>query len=173
MELITYEADGDAVRAGYRCACGCTPSSTYSRGGEVTTHVCCCGNQFAVGRDAQSHVMPREGFHLETAGLSAPWGEAINVAWMVGPSVHPEPTDTSTGDHSHDHGHTHGDDLAVSGGAVMDPVCGMSVEPATALEKGLHSDYKDTDYYFCGKGCKLEFDEDPERYLDPAHVPSM
>ena len=30
-----------------------------------------------------------------------------------------------------------------------------------------------SDYFFCGKGCKLEFDDDPERYLDPSYVPSM
>ena len=53
----------------------------------------------------------------------------------------------------------------------MDPVCGMSVEPATALEKGLHSDYKDTDYYFCGKGCKLEFRRGPGALPGPRARP--
>lgn len=38
---------------------------------------------------------------------------------------------------------------------TMDPVCGMSVEPATATASGLHSRYEGRDYYFCGKGCKL------------------
>jgi Cu+-exporting ATPase len=57
--------------------------------------------------------------------------------------------------------------------SVVDPVCGMTVEPATAREQGLHSTYQGRDYYFCGKGCKLEFDDDPEHYLDSAHVPSM
>ena len=56
---------------------------------------------------------------------------------------------------------------------VIDVVCGMTVDPETARAKGLHSTYRDTDYFFCGRGCKLEFDEDPEKYLDPAHVPSM
>jgi hypothetical protein len=28
-------------------------------------------------------------------------------------------------------------------------------------------------YYFCGKGCKLEFGDDPGTYLDPSHTPSM
>jgi Cu+-exporting ATPase len=54
-----------------------------------------------------------------------------------------------------------------------DPVCGMTVELEAARAKGLHSRYRDVDYYFCGKGCKLDFDEDPERYLDPSYVPSM
>ena len=54
-----------------------------------------------------------------------------------------------------------------------DPVCGMTVEPVGASAKGLNSTYQGTEYYFCGKGCKLDFDEDPERYLDPGYVPSM
>jgi len=49
----------------------------------------------------------------------------------------------------------------------------MSVATAVAVGRGLHSSYGDTDHYFCGRGCKLDFDEDPERYLDPGYVPSM
>jgi YHS domain-containing protein len=56
---------------------------------------------------------------------------------------------------------------------AIDPVCGMIVQIATATEKGLHTRHEDKDYVFCGKGCKLEFDDDPGKYLDPAYVPSM
>ena len=56
---------------------------------------------------------------------------------------------------------------------ARDPVCGMSVDPDVARSKGLHSRLGDRDYFFCGKGCKLEFDDDPERYLDPSYAPSM
>jgi Cu+-exporting ATPase len=28
-------------------------------------------------------------------------------------------------------------------------------------------------YYFCGKGCRLDFLDDPERFFDPGHMPSM
>jgi YHS domain-containing protein len=56
---------------------------------------------------------------------------------------------------------------------ATDPVCGMTVQIPTAMEKGLHSTYQGTDYVFCGKGCKLEFDGDPGMYLDPSYVPSM
>ena len=59
------------------------------------------------------------------------------------------------------------------GQAVIDPVCGMTVDPASAREKGLTSRHKDIDYYFCGRGCQLEFGDDPGRYLDPNYVPSM
>lgn len=43
-----------------------------------------------------------------------------------------------------------------------DPVCGMTVEEATAKWKW---DYKGTTYYFCGKGCMVAFQKDPEKFL--------
>jgi YHS domain-containing protein len=55
----------------------------------------------------------------------------------------------------------------------IDPVCGMTVDVKVAESKGLHSRHLDIDYWFCGKGCKLDFDEEPDRFLDPAHQPSM
>jgi P-type Cu+ transporter len=56
---------------------------------------------------------------------------------------------------------------------AVDPVCGMTVDIPAAMTKGLHSTHAGSEYVFCGRGCKLEFDEDPERYLDPGYVPSM
>jgi YHS domain-containing protein len=45
---------------------------------------------------------------------------------------------------------------------VKDPVCGMEIDPATAAGK---SEYKGQTYYFCSKGCKRDFDKDPEKYI--------
>jgi YHS domain-containing protein len=56
---------------------------------------------------------------------------------------------------------------------ATDPVCGMTVVRESARARGLYSTHKDIDYFFCGRGCKLDFDEDPERYLDPDYMPSM
>jgi len=167
MHLTSYETEGQTVRAGYTCPCGCKPTIDYERGGQMEANICCCGNEFVVGRDAERLLAPRDGFRLETETRVAPWGETITAAWLVGPSVHPEPAGAHAHDHGHDDGHGGG------GQTVVDPVCGMSVEPATAMEKGLHSQHKGADYYFCGKGCKLDFEDDPERFLDPAYVPSM
>jgi YHS domain-containing protein len=64
-------------------------------------------------------------------------------------------------------------DEEAAGRQVIDPVCGMAVEAEAARAAALHSTYEGTDYFFCGRGCKLEFDEDPERYLDSGYVPSM
>jgi YHS domain-containing protein len=52
---------------------------------------------------------------------------------------------------------------------VTDPVCGMEVETESAEHT---SEYKGAKYYFCSKGCKLDFEEDPERYLDTSYTPS-
>jgi YHS domain-containing protein len=168
MDLTLIEAGTSALRAGYACPCGCTPSVEYVRGAELAEEGCCCGNHFAVGPHAGAGLAPRVGFVPELQTFAAPWGERLEAAWLVGPSVHGP---TADGAHGHEHGeHEEG---AAIGAKAIDPVCGMTVEPATAREKGLHSSYKGADYFFCGKGCKLEFDEDPERYLDPSYVPSM
>ena len=63
--------------------------------------------------------------------------------------------------------------LPVPGEDNLDPVCGMNVEPEEARASGLLSRHADTDYFFCGRGCKLDFEEDPARYLDPGYTPSM
>lgn len=56
---------------------------------------------------------------------------------------------------------------------VKDPVCGMDIVMEEARQAGLTSRYRDQEYAFCGRGCKLEFDEDPARFLAPDYVPSM
>ena len=54
-----------------------------------------------------------------------------------------------------------------------DPVCGMTVDPVQARAKGLASTYEDHQYVFCGKGCFLEFRDDPETFLKPGFTGSM
>jgi Cu+-exporting ATPase len=53
---------------------------------------------------------------------------------------------------------------------AIDPVCGMEVDTTTST---LFLEHDGTTYWFCGKGCLLDFQEDPERYLAPDHTPSM
>jgi YHS domain-containing protein len=45
---------------------------------------------------------------------------------------------------------------------VKDLVCGMDVDPKTSA---FRSDYKGQKFYFCSKGCKTDFDRDPEKYI--------
>ena len=47
---------------------------------------------------------------------------------------------------------------------VKDPVCGMSVSPATAKWKHTH---EGTTYYFCNPRCAERFSADPQKYLAP------
>lgn len=54
-----------------------------------------------------------------------------------------------------------------------DPVCGMHVDPEAARAKGLATTHAGREYVFCGKGCFLEFRDDPAPFLDPNYKPSM
>lgn len=51
---------------------------------------------------------------------------------------------------------------------AIDPVCGMTVDPAQAAAA---FDYQERTYYFCSKGCAAKFQADPEKYLHPAAKP--
>jgi Cu+-exporting ATPase len=47
-------------------------------------------------------------------------------------------------------------------GAALDPVCGMTVDPAKAAG---HYEYKGATYHFCSQHCVHAFKADPEKYL--------
>src|SRR5450756_144317 len=53
---------------------------------------------------------------------------------------------------------------------VRDPVCGMSVDPATATQR---VESAGTTYYFCSAGCKETFDKDPGRYVGRSKAASV
>lgn len=48
-------------------------------------------------------------------------------------------------------------------GVATDPVCGMTVDPATARSH-VHAGHT---YHFCSQGCQTKFAADPEKYLAP------
>jgi Cu+-exporting ATPase len=54
--------------------------------------------------------------------------------------------------------------LAVTGAAAVDPVCGMTVQPATAAGS---YEYQGKTYYFCATSCLTKFRTDPNHYLTP------
>jgi len=47
---------------------------------------------------------------------------------------------------------------------VVDPVCGMTIDPADAAGQ---FDYKGRIYYFCAESCLEQFRQDPEQFLTP------
>jgi YHS domain-containing protein len=53
---------------------------------------------------------------------------------------------------------------------AIDPVCGMEVDTTTST---LSLEYDGDTYWFCGKGCLLDFQEEPERFLASDLPPSM
>ncbi len=56
---------------------------------------------------------------------------------------------------------------------VTDPVCGMSVQLAVARPAELTYLHEGVEYGFCGRGCRLEFEDDPATYLAPDYQPTM
>jgi YHS domain-containing protein len=56
---------------------------------------------------------------------------------------------------------------------TIDPVCGMTVDLAQAEAAGLTTEHEGKVYAFCGRGCLLEFRDDPATFLDPGYTPSM
>ena len=58
--------------------------------------------------------------------------------------------------------HSHGA-LAGPTVGVIDPVCGMTVDPKTAEHR---ADYKGQAYFFCSGRCKAKFQANPMKYLD-------
>jgi YHS domain-containing protein len=48
---------------------------------------------------------------------------------------------------------------------VLDPVCGMRVDPSKAAASINH---RGVTVYFCGQGCAAKFRASPEKYLEAA-----
>jgi len=53
------------------------------------------------------------------------------------------------------------------GRTATDPVCGMTVDPATAKER---AEYRGTTYHFCSADCRAAFERDPGRYVPSVDV---
>src|SRR5690606_5959989 len=64
----------------------------------------------------------------------------------------------------HDCGPGHGAD---AGELVIDPVCGMTVDPR---KTGHHATHAGQEYHFCSAGCRAKFVGDPEGYLNKSVV---
>ncbi len=48
---------------------------------------------------------------------------------------------------------------------VVDPVCGMKIDPAKAVGSSL---FKGQTVHFCSRGCEAKFDSSPAQYAGPA-----
>jgi Cu+-exporting ATPase len=72
------------------------------------------------------------------------------------------------GGHDHATGHDHHDHHTHSPATVRDPVCGMTVDPATSKRR---FDYRGETYHFCSAGCRTKFAADPVSYLEKDSKP--
>ncbi len=61
------------------------------------------------------------------------------------------------------------DNVSKAATLVIDPVCGMDVNPATSKHQ---VDHAGKSYFFCCAGCAEKFKSNPEKYLNPATRPS-
>lgn len=178
MQLNILEVTADLVRAGYACPCGCNPTVAYARHAGAAYDSCCCGNEFAFGPPTEIRLPDREGFERSTARLPAPWGDSLEAVWLIGPSTHDAAVEHDQTHHEHESDHRElpmapTQRAAEATDGALDPVCGMTVDRETQRAKGLVSTYEGREYFFCGKGCKLDFEEDPARYFDPTYQPTM
>jgi Cu+-exporting ATPase len=64
--------------------------------------------------------------------------------------------------------HSHHDHSARTVATVRDPVCGMTVDPATSKHR---FDYRGEAYHFCSAGCRTKFAADPASYLEKDSKP--
>src|SRR5437868_10953821 len=69
------------------------------------------------------------------------------------------------GDHA---GHGHHPRHAEPKTVVRDPVCGMTVVPATSKH---HFEYRGETFHFCSAGCRTKFAANPAKYLDKTSAP--
>ena len=62
-----------------------------------------------------------------------------------------------------------GDAPGATAAKAKDPVCGMSVDPATAKHRAEHDGQE---FFFCSAACRAKFLADPARYLRPGPPPA-
>lgn len=56
--------------------------------------------------------------------------------------------------------------LASTNKEIIDPVCGMEVEPGSTR---LVTVYQGHSYWFCARACREAFEKNPRKYLKPKH----
>ena len=70
--------------------------------------------------------------------------------------------------HEHHNRNDNASTTSVPDKTVTDPVCGMTVDPATTPH---HYHYRDRAYYFCSASCQTKFAADPTHYLKDKAAP--
>uniref|UniRef100_UPI0002E1F037 heavy metal translocating P-type ATPase n=1 Tax=Bradyrhizobium sp. (strain ORS 278) TaxID=114615 RepID=UPI0002E1F037 len=116
-----------------------------------------CG--MSVDPATSTHRFEHDGrtFHFCCAGCRTKF--AADPAKYLAPAAASATTGACCGGHEH-----HAHDAA----KVMDPVCGMSVDPATSKHRFDHQGHT---FHFCSAGCRTKFAADPATYLETRAPP--
>ncbi|MGJ4880413.1 heavy metal translocating P-type ATPase [Bradyrhizobium sp. HKCCYLRH1065] len=96
-------------------------------------------------------------FHFCSAGCRAKF--AADPANYLATAAAPAAAQSCCGGHDH---HEH--DPAT----VIDPVCGMSVDPVTSTHRFDHQGHT---FHFCSAGCRTKFAAEPDKYLGEREPP--
>ncbi len=100
--------------------------------------------------------------HAGSGGAAKVSGCGCSSRTAAGLPAPPAKTGCCGGGHDHA-SHGHHDHPAGGKADVRDPVCGMSVDPATSKHR---FDYLGNTYHFCSAGCRTKFAADPRGHLD-------
>ncbi|TAH65989.1 MAG: heavy metal translocating P-type ATPase [Rhodopseudomonas palustris] len=133
----------------------------------ITYHFCCAGCRSAFSADPARYLQPSASTSGSCCGGAAAKPAASKPATAAAPMAAQAAPRACCGghgaaDHHHDHHHA---TTTPAAGEVIDPVCGMRVDPATTPH---HFEYHGQSYHFCAASCRGKFAADPESYLDPA-----
>lgn len=141
----------------YQCPCGCYAGFAFDRSTtDQAPESCCCGRTILVGNRASERLVAAvpapETYGVDTQSVTMPWGQPLEVALAT-------PPDAEHGAHADDPLVHH---AGVEAATVHDPVCHMDIAPATPAATLEH---EGVTYYFCSRGCRVDFDEDPAGVL--------
>ncbi|MGJ5048047.1 heavy metal translocating P-type ATPase [Bradyrhizobium oligotrophicum] len=123
---------------------------------KVTDPVC----GMSVDPATSKHRFEHQGqtFHFCSAGCRTKFA-ADPAKYLAG--AEPAAAASCCGGHDH-HADQHDD------AKVIDPVCGMSVDPATSKHRFEHAGHT---FHFCSAGCRTKFAAEPDKYLGEREPP--
>ncbi|MGJ4908725.1 heavy metal translocating P-type ATPase [Bradyrhizobium sp. HKCCYLS2033] len=123
---------------------------------KVTDPVC----GMSVDPATSKHRFEHQGqtFHFCSASCRAKFA-ADPAKYLV--TAAPAAAGSCCGGHDH-HADQHDD------AKVIDPVCGMSVDPATSKHRFEHAGHT---FHFCSAGCRTKFAAEPDKYLGEREPP--
>nr|WP_315778132.1 MULTISPECIES: heavy metal translocating P-type ATPase [unclassified Bradyrhizobium] len=118
-----------------------------------------CG--MSVDPATSKHRLEHQGqtFHFCSAGCRTKF--AADPAKYLAAATAPAAAGSCCGGDEH---HAHQHDQA----KVIDPVCGMSVDPATSKHRFEHEGHT---FHFCSAGCRTKFAADPDKYRGERESP--